>query len=190
MFGLTVKKARAATMGTLLGLTLVAPQVGLAAPSQVQAQDDPAFDPETLPQRLDIGDEAPGGIGETGTTAGPPALRNAIFAATGIPLRPLPIASSPPPPRPICGTTATEISPGTGTGPLRSGAAAGTTRSCRSRFPSRPRAAKSPKSTRRSKAIRRSSTANRLKVAGCSKFVSAIRAKKTIFSRPTVTSGW
>ncbi len=35
--------------------------------------------------------EAPGGIGETGTTAGPPALRNAIYAATGIPLRRLPI---------------------------------------------------------------------------------------------------
>ena len=35
--------------------------------------------------------EAPGGIGETGATAGPPALRNAIFAATGIPLRRLPI---------------------------------------------------------------------------------------------------
>jgi isoquinoline 1-oxidoreductase beta subunit len=35
--------------------------------------------------------EAPGGIGETGTTAGPPALRNAIFAATGIALRRLPI---------------------------------------------------------------------------------------------------
>jgi isoquinoline 1-oxidoreductase beta subunit len=35
--------------------------------------------------------EAPGGIGESGTTAGPPALRNAIFAATGIPLRRLPI---------------------------------------------------------------------------------------------------
>jgi isoquinoline 1-oxidoreductase beta subunit len=35
--------------------------------------------------------EAPGGIGETGTTAAPPALRNAIFAATGIPLRRLPI---------------------------------------------------------------------------------------------------
>jgi isoquinoline 1-oxidoreductase beta subunit len=31
------------------------------------------------------------GIGETGTTAGPPALRNAIFAATGIALRRLPI---------------------------------------------------------------------------------------------------
>jgi isoquinoline 1-oxidoreductase beta subunit len=35
--------------------------------------------------------EAPGGIGETGTTAGPPALSNAIFAATGIRLRRLPI---------------------------------------------------------------------------------------------------
>jgi isoquinoline 1-oxidoreductase beta subunit len=34
--------------------------------------------------------EAPGGIGETGTTAGPPAVRNAIFAATGIALRRLP----------------------------------------------------------------------------------------------------
>jgi isoquinoline 1-oxidoreductase beta subunit len=35
--------------------------------------------------------ELPGGIGETGTAAGPPAVRNAIFAATGIPLRRLPI---------------------------------------------------------------------------------------------------
>jgi isoquinoline 1-oxidoreductase beta subunit len=35
--------------------------------------------------------EAPGGIGESGTTAGAPALRNAIFAATGIPLRRLPV---------------------------------------------------------------------------------------------------
>jgi isoquinoline 1-oxidoreductase beta subunit len=35
--------------------------------------------------------DPPGGIGETGTTAAPPALRNAIFAATGIPLRRLPI---------------------------------------------------------------------------------------------------
>jgi isoquinoline 1-oxidoreductase subunit beta len=33
----------------------------------------------------------PGGIGETGTAAGPPALRNAIYAATGVPLRRLPI---------------------------------------------------------------------------------------------------
>ena len=35
--------------------------------------------------------EAPGGIGETGCTAGLPALRNAIFAATGIALRRMPI---------------------------------------------------------------------------------------------------
>lgn len=34
--------------------------------------------------------EAPGGVGETGTAAAPPALRNAIVAATRIPLRPLP----------------------------------------------------------------------------------------------------
>jgi isoquinoline 1-oxidoreductase beta subunit len=34
--------------------------------------------------------EPPGGIGETGATAAPPALRNAIYAATGIPLRKLP----------------------------------------------------------------------------------------------------
>jgi isoquinoline 1-oxidoreductase beta subunit len=38
--------------------------------------------------------EAPGGIGETGATAGPPALRNAIFAATGVALRQLPIDRS------------------------------------------------------------------------------------------------
>jgi isoquinoline 1-oxidoreductase subunit beta len=35
--------------------------------------------------------EAPGGIGETGATAGPPALRNAVYAATGVALRQLPI---------------------------------------------------------------------------------------------------
>jgi isoquinoline 1-oxidoreductase subunit beta len=35
--------------------------------------------------------ESPGGVGETGTTAGPPALRNAIFAATGVALKRLPI---------------------------------------------------------------------------------------------------
>lgn len=38
--------------------------------------------------------EAPGGIGETGVIGGPPALRNAIYAATGIPLRRLPIDPS------------------------------------------------------------------------------------------------
>ena len=35
--------------------------------------------------------EAPGGIGETGANAGPPALGNALYAATGIRLRRLPI---------------------------------------------------------------------------------------------------
>jgi isoquinoline 1-oxidoreductase subunit beta len=35
--------------------------------------------------------EPPGGIGETGANGGPPALRNAIYAATGIALRRLPI---------------------------------------------------------------------------------------------------
>jgi isoquinoline 1-oxidoreductase beta subunit len=35
--------------------------------------------------------EAPGGIGETGVTAGPPALRNALYAATGVALMRLPI---------------------------------------------------------------------------------------------------
>jgi len=35
--------------------------------------------------------EDPGGIGETGATAGPPALRNAIYAATGVALRRLPV---------------------------------------------------------------------------------------------------
>jgi isoquinoline 1-oxidoreductase beta subunit len=36
-------------------------------------------------------DEPPGGIGETGATAAPPAVCNAIYAATGIRLRQLPI---------------------------------------------------------------------------------------------------
>ncbi len=35
--------------------------------------------------------EAPGGIGETGTVASVPALRNAIYAATGVALRRMPI---------------------------------------------------------------------------------------------------
>ena len=35
--------------------------------------------------------ESPGGIGETGTTASIPALRNAIYAATGVALRRMPI---------------------------------------------------------------------------------------------------
>ena len=35
--------------------------------------------------------EAPGGIGETGTTAATPALGNAIYAATGVALRRMPV---------------------------------------------------------------------------------------------------
>jgi isoquinoline 1-oxidoreductase subunit beta len=35
--------------------------------------------------------EAPGGIGEAGVVGGPPALRNAIYAATGVALRRMPI---------------------------------------------------------------------------------------------------
>jgi len=35
--------------------------------------------------------EPPGGIGETGATAGPPALGNAIYAATGVRLRRMPV---------------------------------------------------------------------------------------------------
>jgi isoquinoline 1-oxidoreductase subunit beta len=34
--------------------------------------------------------EAPGGIGEAGVSAALPALRNAIYAATGVPLRRMP----------------------------------------------------------------------------------------------------
>jgi isoquinoline 1-oxidoreductase beta subunit len=35
--------------------------------------------------------EAPGGIGETGATASIPALRNAIYSATGVALRHMPV---------------------------------------------------------------------------------------------------
>jgi isoquinoline 1-oxidoreductase subunit beta len=35
--------------------------------------------------------EAPGGVGEAGVIGGPPALRNAIYSATGVALRRLPI---------------------------------------------------------------------------------------------------
>ena len=38
--------------------------------------------------------EAPGGIGETGSTASIPALRNAIYAATGVALRRMPVDRS------------------------------------------------------------------------------------------------
>jgi isoquinoline 1-oxidoreductase beta subunit len=38
--------------------------------------------------------EGPGGIGETGATASIPALRNAIYAATGVALRRMPVDRS------------------------------------------------------------------------------------------------
>jgi isoquinoline 1-oxidoreductase beta subunit len=41
--------------------------------------------------RLVKSGEAPGGMGECGTIGGPPALRNAIYAATGVALRRMPI---------------------------------------------------------------------------------------------------
>ena len=50
---------------------------------------------DQVPKRIDVhvikSGENPGGIGETGCTAAPPALRNAIYAATGVALRRLPI---------------------------------------------------------------------------------------------------
>jgi isoquinoline 1-oxidoreductase beta subunit len=38
--------------------------------------------------------EAPGGIGEAGVSSAMPALRNAIYAATGVPLRRMPVDRS------------------------------------------------------------------------------------------------
>jgi isoquinoline 1-oxidoreductase beta subunit len=38
--------------------------------------------------------EPPCCVGETGATAGPPALRNAVFAATGVALKRLPVDRS------------------------------------------------------------------------------------------------
>jgi isoquinoline 1-oxidoreductase subunit beta len=38
--------------------------------------------------------ESPGGIGEAGVTSALPALRNAVYAATGVALRRMPIDSS------------------------------------------------------------------------------------------------
>jgi len=52
----------------------------------VRIDEVPAIEVHLAPS-----DESPGGIGETGTTAAPPAVSNAIFAATGVRLRRLPI---------------------------------------------------------------------------------------------------
>jgi isoquinoline 1-oxidoreductase subunit beta len=49
----------------------------------------PAIDVHIVPS-----EEPPGGIGEPGTSALPPAVANAIFAATGVRLRKLPIDPS------------------------------------------------------------------------------------------------
>ena len=45
----------------------------------------------TIEVHLVPSDESPGGIGEAGATAAPPSIGNAIFAATGVRLRRLPI---------------------------------------------------------------------------------------------------
>ncbi|WP_181701650.1 xanthine dehydrogenase family protein molybdopterin-binding subunit [Chthonobacter albigriseus] len=51
---------------------------------------------ETPPMEVHLidSDEAPGGIGETGTVSAAPALTNAIFAATGKRLRKLPVSDA------------------------------------------------------------------------------------------------
>jgi isoquinoline 1-oxidoreductase beta subunit len=52
----------------------------------LRISETPVIDVHLIPSG-----EAPGGIGETGATTAPPAIRNAIYAATGIALRRLPI---------------------------------------------------------------------------------------------------
>ncbi|MGH8263355.1 MAG: molybdopterin cofactor-binding domain-containing protein [Steroidobacteraceae bacterium] len=52
----------------------------------LRINETPAIEVHLIPS-----DQPPGGIGETGTTASPPAVANAIFAATGIRLRRMPI---------------------------------------------------------------------------------------------------
>ncbi len=52
----------------------------------LRIDEAPAIDVYIVPSG-----EAPGGIGETGAVAGPPALANALFAATGKRLRRLPV---------------------------------------------------------------------------------------------------
>jgi isoquinoline 1-oxidoreductase beta subunit len=61
---------------------------------QANFNDYPALRMNRVP-KIDVhivpSAEFPGGIGEAGTTAAPPALRNAIYAATGIALRRMPV---------------------------------------------------------------------------------------------------
>ncbi len=52
----------------------------------LRINETPEIDVHLIPSS-----EPPGGIGETGATTAPPAIRNAIYAATGVPLRRLPI---------------------------------------------------------------------------------------------------
>ena len=55
----------------------------------LRINETPEIDVHLIPSA-----EPPGGIGETGVTTAPAAIRNAIYAATGIPLRRLPIDRS------------------------------------------------------------------------------------------------
>ena len=52
----------------------------------LRINETPEIDVHLIPSS-----EPPGGIGETGVTTAPAAIRNAIYAATGVPLRRLPI---------------------------------------------------------------------------------------------------
>lgn len=52
----------------------------------LRINETPQIDVHLIPSM-----EPPGGIGETGVTTAPAAIRNAIYAATGVPLRRLPI---------------------------------------------------------------------------------------------------
>jgi isoquinoline 1-oxidoreductase beta subunit len=55
----------------------------------LRIDETPQVEVHLVPSR-----EAPGGLGETGTVAAAPALANAVFAATGLRIRRLPIALS------------------------------------------------------------------------------------------------
>ena len=55
----------------------------------LQIDETPEVQVHLVPSR-----EAPGGLGETGTVAAAPALVNAVYAATGVRVRRLPIRLS------------------------------------------------------------------------------------------------